>query len=82
MLSKGIANHLHYTLARREVCVHYPTAINVLHTVNRFSGILPLMTCSTENRPCVPGSHLKTSGPKALPSGRRNPVINAKINET
>ncbi|GBL91429.1 hypothetical protein AVEN_136928-1 [Araneus ventricosus] len=40
MLSKNVANDLSYISASRDVCVHYPTTINVLQAANRFSDIL------------------------------------------
>nr|GBN73812.1 hypothetical protein AVEN_31593-1 [Araneus ventricosus] len=54
MMSKSDANYFPDTKTPPEVCVHYPIAVNVFHTANRFSDILSLMTCPTKNWMCAP----------------------------
>ncbi|GBM82077.1 hypothetical protein AVEN_97987-1 [Araneus ventricosus] len=45
---QNIANYLSGIGAWREIRVHHPTAINILHTANRFSDILSQITCPTQ----------------------------------
>ncbi|GBM46414.1 hypothetical protein AVEN_161002-1 [Araneus ventricosus] len=53
LLSKTVDNDLSDTAASLEVCVHYPTTINVLHAANCLSDILSLVTCLTKIAVCT-----------------------------